>query len=745
MHSIKQKIALAAGIGLIATAAILMAFGLYSTNKTKEFVSGQVSQLLEKSAISSLESLVSDRASVVETALQDNIDTARTTGKIFEVLRANIGSEHLRDLFVKILRANLDNNPTYLGSYSAWEPNALDGMDALYANTEAHDASGRFITYWNRDETGKISRQALVEYESQAKHANGVRKGGWYLGPKETGKESVLDPFPYIVQGKTEWLTTISVPVKENNKFLGVSGTDLRLTFLQKMAEDVDAKIYGGAGDVFIVSYDGLVVANSGDASMVGKALSNGLPNADKIMPNVREGKAYAGLSIDGKSIVAYAPVKLGRSGKFWSVLVRLPRDVVLADADALEAQLNARAKNDAFNQIMVGAGVALLGIICLWFFAGSLTRPLIRAKDYAEGVAAGDFSRDLVVNQQDEIGVLANSLRTMVSKLQAMIAEAHAKGEEAQKAMQEAQAAMQEAHAAKAQAERAKAEGMLHAAGQLEGVVEIVTSASQQLSSQIEQSSRGADEQSGRVRETATAMEEMNATVLEVARNAQQAADASTQTKQKALEGSNIVSDAVKGIETVRDQSLAIKEDMNALGKQAEGIGQVMNVIADIADQTNLLALNAAIEAARAGDAGRGFAVVADEVRKLAEKTMAATQEVGQAIRDIQEGTRKNIANVDKAAVTIESATDLSVRSGEALSQIFHLVEQVNDQVQSIATASEQQSAASEEINKSVEQVSAISAETAQAMEQASSAVSELAQQSKVLQNLIHEMKTQK
>ena len=183
----------------------------------------------------------------------------------------------------------------------------------------------------------------------------------------------------------------------------------------------------------------------------------------------------------------------------------------------------------------------------------------------------------------------------------------------------------------------------------------------------------------------------------------------------------------------------------MNALGKQAEGIGQIMNVIADIADQTNLLALNAAIEAARAGDAGRGFAVVADEVRKLAEKTMAATQEVGQAIRDIQEGTRKNIANVDKAAVTIESATDLSVRSGEALSQIFNLVEQVNDQVQSIATASEQQSAASEEINKSVEQVSAISAETAQAMEQASSAVSELAQQSKVLQNLIHEMKTQK
>ena len=741
MRSIKQKIALAAGLGLFFTAAALVAYGIYATNDTKNFVSSQVSELLEKTSIGALESLVSDRATEVETALQDNIDTARTTGKIFEVLRSSVGSEHLRELFTKILLANLENNPTYLGSYSAWEPNALDGNDALYANTEAHDASGRYITYWNRDASGKINRQALVEYESQAKHPNGVRKGGWYLGPKETSKESVLDPFPYIVQGKTEWLTTISVPVKENSKFLGVSGTDLRLTFLQKMAEEVDAKIYSGKGDVLIVSYDGLIVANSADASTVGKALTNVLPNADKLMVSIRDGKSYAGLDDGGKSIIAYSPVKLGRSGKFWSVLVKLPRDVVLAEADALENHLTDRAKNDAYNQVMVGVGVAFLGIICLWIFAGSLTRPIVRAKEFAESVAAGDFSHQLIVSQQDEIGVLADSLRTMVTNLQAMIAEAHSKGEEAQKAMVEAQAATLEANTAKAQAER-KAEGMLQAALQLEGVVQVVSSASEELSAQIEQSSRGADEQSGRVRETATAMEEMNATVLEVAKNAQQAADISNQARQHAQEGAQIVNNAGKSIEAVHTQSIAIKEDMDALGKQAEGIGQIMGVIADIADQTNLLALNAAIEAARAGDAGRGFAVVADEVRKLAEKTMTATQEVGQAITGIQEGTRKNIHNVEQAGVSIEEAAKLSAQSGESLKQILEFVHMVNDQVQSIATASEQQSAASEEINHSVEQVATISAETAQAMEQASSAVADLAQQSQALQKLIVEMK---
>lgn len=157
---------------------------------------------------------------------------------------------------------------------------------------------------------------------------------------------------------------------------------------------------------------------------------------------------------------------------------------------------------------------------------------------------------------------------------------------------------------------------------------------------------------------------------------------------------------------------------------------------------QTNLLALNAAIEAARAGDAGRGFAVVADEVRKLAEKTMTATREVGDAISGIQQGTRKNIDNVEDVGAAIEEATTLSARSGDALRQILEYVEHVNDQIQAIAAASEQQSATSEEINRSVEQVATISAETAQAMDHASKAVDALSQQTAALQGLIRDMK---
>ncbi|MFZ5428012.1 MAG: methyl-accepting chemotaxis protein [Thermodesulfobacteriota bacterium] len=393
---------------------------------------------------------------------------------------------------------------------------------------------------------------------------------------------------------------------------------------------------------------------------------------------------------------------------------------------------------------LMIGGLIAALaiGVAIAVYLTRVITAPLFRSVDFADKVAGGDLDGQLDVHQEDEVGKLAGSLRKMVGNLKERILEANQKSQEASKAAEEARQAMVEAEKAQKEA-MAKSEAMMEAAARLQRVAEVTTSASEELSAQIEQSSRGAEQQSVRVSETATAMEEMNATVLEVARNASQAADTSSQARDKAQDGARIVGEVVDGIGLVQKQALALKDDMATLGAQAEGIGNIMNVISDIADQTNLLALNAAIEAARAGEAGRGFAVVADEVRKLAEKTMSATKEVGDAIGGIQDGTRKNMENVDRAVRTIQDSTGLAHKSGESLNEIVHLVDLTTDQVRSIATASEQQSAASEEINRSIEEVSTISSETAQAMTQAAQAVGELANQTADLQRLIEEMQS--
>ncbi|HWR03743.1 MAG TPA: methyl-accepting chemotaxis protein, partial [Humidesulfovibrio sp.] len=267
------------------------------------------------------------------------------------------------------------------------------------------------------------------------------------------------------------------------------------------------------------------------------------------------------------------------------------------------------------------------------------------------------------------------------------------------------------------------------------------VASASEQLAAQIEQSSRGTDEQRARTTEAATAMEEMNSTVMEVARSAGTAADLADQAKHKAQQGSELVNQVVATINGVEKQAETLRADMTELGKQAEGIGQIMNVISDIADQTNLLALNAAIEAARAGDAGRGFAVVADEVRKLAEKTMTATKQVGDAIRAVQDSAHKNITNTEATTKAIQESTGLAHKSGEALHEIVGMVDQTADHVRGIATASEEQSAASEEISRSTEDINRIASETAEAMLQSGQAVSDLARLAGELKGIINNM----
>ncbi len=752
MRSIKTKIAVMAAICLVATAAILVVYGLFLTRDIQEFSKTNVAELIDKSTEQHLLAVAAEQAGLIQSEIQVNLDAARTLAQTFGVLKRErdkgqgAGAGSIRDTLNALLLAVLKDNPTFLGTYSAWEPDALDGRDRDFAGDKAggHDETGRFVPYWNRDEKGSIARQALVEYESQDKHPNGVRKGGWYLGPKETGKESVLDPFPYIVQGKQDWLTTLSVPVVVDGRFLGVAGTDLRLNFLEDLSKSVAQKLYGGQAEVVIISNMGLVVAHSADPALIGQPIKAFLPdNWQEVLGVVQSGKALADLGRTTGMVRAFAPIQLGRTGKPWSVLIRVKPEVVMADAHRLDKAMKERSDSAVLRQIAVGSAVTLLAIASVWFFSGGIVRPIRKSADFAGKVAEGDFTQDLDVRQADEIGVLADALRTMVGNLKRMIQQAEDKGREAEEEARKANAAMTEAEEARTLADQAQREGILAAANKLVGVVERLTAASSQLSAQIDQASRGSSIQKTRAEEAATAMNEMNSTVLEVARNATQAATGTEGAKKMAQDGEGVVGQVVAAIRDVQTQAERLKENMSVLGRQAEGIGQIIDVISDIADQTNLLALNAAIEAARAGEAGRGFAVVADEVRKLAEKTMSATSQVGDNIREIQHGARLNIESVDNASKAVDKATGLAIQSGEALKGIVAIVETSSDQVRSIATASEQQSATSEEINRSVEEVNQISAETVEAMEQSASAVAELAEQAQVLQSLIEEMQS--
>ena len=420
-------------------------------------------------------------------------------------------------------------------------------------------------------------------------------------------------------------------------------------------------------------------------------------------------------------------------------------KTVELANKEVLAVETTADKTLSGSITTLFGYALAInILVLTLTFLSiRSIMKPMSSLTTYAKRVSAGDYECQCDIKNSSEIGNLAAILSDTVSKIQTSIARATESERLAQGEAHNAHIASTKAEQAMTQAERAKQQGMFQAATKLEKVVEVMGAASEQLASQIEQANKGAQAQAGKASAVATAMEEMNASVLEIAHNASQTAATSTRAHSKAQNGATVVEHVIKGIGEVRSIAVDLKAQMTELGVQSDGIGQILNVISDIADQTNLLALNAAIEAARAGDAGRGFAVVADEVRKLAEKTMAATKQVGDAIQSVQAATKTNILRVDEAVRSISDATDMAGESGRALAEIVTLVEAASGQVQAIAASAEQQSAASEEINHAVDDVNKVAEQSSIAMNDAARAVVELAHQAEELRNLIHELKS--
>ncbi len=286
--------------------------------------------------------------------------------------------------------------------------------------------------------------------------------------------------------------------------------------------------------------------------------------------------------------------------------------------------------------------------------------------------------------------------------------------------------------------------QNLLNVANEVTEVALRLEPASQTISGQMEDLTKGMDSAADRTTQMATAMEEMNSTVLEVAKNAGETSEASGKANSVAREGGTMVQSTLTEIQQVADTAESLSQALGQLSLSAKDIGQVMGVINDIADQTNLLALNAAIEAARAGDAGRGFAVVADEVRKLAEKTMTATKEVESAIKHIQKSTDDAVREMNTAKERVDKTTKLAGGAGGVLKEIVEASDHIADMVRSIATAAEQQSATSEEINSNVSEINSLSGQMSQDIQSANDRIREVAEMSRDLAKLVEKFRSE-
>lgn len=270
----------------------------------------------------------------------------------------------------------------------------------------------------------------------------------------------------------------------------------------------------------------------------------------------------------------------------------------------------------------------------------------------------------------------------------------------------------------------------------------EMVSGTANEISSSSEEMAAGAQEQTQQATEVASSVDEMTKTILENTKNASFAADIAKDAGNKAKEGGEVVQDTISGMMKIAEMVEVSAETVAELGKNSDQIGEIIQVIDDIADQTNLLALNAAIEAARAGEQGRGFAVVADEVRKLAERTTKATKEIAAMIQKIQADTGNAVQSMKQGTEEAEKGKELAQKAGVVLTDIIEGAGKVTDVAVQVAAASEEQSASAELISRNIEAIANVTEQSASGTEEIAKSSEELLNMTVRLQEMIKKFK---
>jgi len=341
---------------------------------------------------------------------------------------------------------------------------------------------------------------------------------------------------------------------------------------------------------------------------------------------------------------------------------------------------------------LIAGAGV---GAANYWLVNVILLKRLKSISEIANAISQNDISHECQVQSNDMIGEIIDAFNQMASNLRNMI-------------------------------------------GQISGSTTQLAAAAEQTTAITEETSRGVHQQQAEIDSIAAAMNEMTSTVQEVARNAADASSAADSADSESRNGALVATEAIGGIDALKSQVDSAAQVIRDLEKESEHIGSVLDVIRGIAEQTNLLALNAAIEAARAGEQGRGFAVVADEVRTLASRTQQSTQEIQDMITRLQDGAGNAVKVMEGAQGKAQESSELVEKAAESLAMIVGSVSAINDMNTMIASAVEEQSAVTAEMQTNMNNIREVADRSADGAQQTAQASEELARLAAEQQSLV-------
>jgi len=375
--------------------------------------------------------------------------------------------------------------------------------------------------------------------------------------------------------------------------------------------------------------------------------------------------------------------------------------------------------------------------------------------KEVMAKFANGDLTVKLDKEKEDEIGLIIDNVNLSVKNLREMVMRIRSAANNVASAGEEISAATDQiSKGAQNQASAADETGttmeemsvqIQNVAKNAEGLasnVDETTSSIQQMGTTAQGVAKMAESMANNVGETSSTIEQMIVTLEKTANNVNEADKLSKQASDEATSGGDAVLKTVEGMKTIGEMMKNISTVIQSLGQRSEAIGSILEVIEEIADQTNLLALNAAIEAARAGDAGRGFAVVADEVRKLAERSIKATKEIGDVIKQVQKETNNAVKVTDEGARSAKDGISLADQAGAAIGRIVEAVSASSRIMQDISRATSEQSTAAKNVTKAVEEMNKLTQSVTQSTKEQATGIQQVIKASEAMSQMTEQVK---
>ncbi|XQW87107.1 methyl-accepting chemotaxis protein [Aeromonas veronii] len=630
-----------------------------SFSSLRNMVMTQTSNALEEEVSRSLQYQAERYAIQIASLMQNSYQIPLTVTAQIEAGMAKPELRLSRPQVESLLGSSLQQASGISSIYAQFEPDGYDGEDGNWLGGASHSVAGKgsLEVYFTKDQGGAVAQQAVDAAASEAKFDTslnefGIRNSEWYLCGRDTRQPCLMEPYLYeISPGNKMLMTSLTVPVLRDGKFVGLAGVDMNLPIFQQLAENLGKSLYDNKADVTLVSKMGLIVGSNRYADKLGRPLK-------EVGLTLPDGQPVSSDS----DFILHQPIRVEAANTQWWLMIKVPKALALSKAHAISNELGTLLVDAQRQQIIAMGGITLLVLGLLVWFIQTITAPLSLISRHVGHLSSneGDLTQQMEIDTHQELIDLGSQLNAFLGKLRGMVQMSKGIGQQVYQQARE----------------------MKHTADTMRSSL---------------------DEQNLELESVVSAMHQMSTTAVSVAGYAEQAAQESEAATHHINTAQQTLSNARNEIHTLVGDMHEADKAVALVAQRSTNISRILDVIRAIAEQTNLLALNAAIEAARAGDMGRGFAVVADEVRALANKTRESTDEIGQLIGSLQtevsSSQRLMNTGIERSTTTVQGTE----QAFEALNRVVAQIQQIHDHISQVATAAEQQSAVSDDINKNL------------------------------------------